>query len=179
MQLGIAHAFINGGINNPTQLNDVAYRMAFDLEIGKVIGSLTHPIIVSMHIPFKGNFVAPHFRDRKMQVALGKDVNLEYKIGYGYNIMARHKSYSFNKESWFKEGGHRLEASLAVILGYGIGENHQERRKKLDFYAKLKGVYHRINPFNIMQFDGTIHTYPASNNFLLLFEFGIGLDWRY
>lgn len=114
------------------------------------------------------------------RVMINDSFGVEYSLGYAFNMFKRYGGVSFDERFWF-EGGSRFEGSLGVIYRrdtQSLVELPIERAKGADFYARFKGVYYNMNEFSATY--GSVNIlYPKTNNFLLLFELGVSIDWLY
>lgn len=98
--------------------------------------------------------------------------------GYGYNVRSDKLAGAF-------DGSYKAELSLGILYrgnAYNSVEDlgevlaQKSRYEMPDFYARIKGMYYHMNALTMPYLDTqTIH-HPEANNFVLMLEFGIGLN---
>ncbi|RDU66696.1 hypothetical protein CQA53_02670 [Helicobacter didelphidarum] len=155
------------------------------LHIGVNANTMKNPLFISLDMPaerqdFYGN---REQRLRHISVYLGgsilgryalrEDIDLEYQIGYAHTIFTRFASFYFNDLVFFN--GYRIDMGLGVIMRRDYDGVYEKRRKKPDFYAKIRGSYYQADPLE----KGGITYHIMDKSFMLMFEFGIGLDATY
>ncbi|RDU63217.1 hypothetical protein CQA53_08725 [Helicobacter didelphidarum] len=180
----------SGIVDSATMYKRTHFIVLVNPSIGYNISSdLNNPLVISLNIPMDvynmaritpQAFVNPMYFlgvsvfNRKM---INQNLGIEYSLGYGFNILKRYMGASFD-ESFTFSGGNRFEASLGVILRRDIEPPYINRAKKADFYARIKGIYYNMNAFHATYTNADI-IYPKANNFMLLFEVGMSMDWLY
>lgn len=153
--------------------SDVAYKIGFVPEIGYMF-AIKNPIFLSLYFPLNGDILLPHLRrefqrtlifagiNMTQRIYLSKNIDLEYKLGYGFNILTRHKSYTFNDSKWFHNMGQHIVANIATII----------KSDTLEYRISLDTTYYHLESFSLTAFDNITRTYNASDNFMIGLGFG-------
>ncbi|STP14151.1 Uncharacterised protein [Helicobacter mustelae] len=183
------HIGINGTVTYNYQTNKNFNAQSFIYFISPYIGintgSLKTPFLIGLVIPI-GYYsfgigspqrelnVSVFFGGRIYQrIPLSEIHHLEYDLSYSIAPWVRHAFAGFNK--LVKNANvHRVEFSFGYIHRRDIVNVYEkeDRLKRPDFYAKVKGIYYRQNELHLTP----SLNYPSGNNFAVMLEMGVSLD---
>lgn len=197
---GIAGSTINAisSEKGQTTIKDKSFFVIAEPRIGINLGSLSRPTFIYTTLfaeiyDFGFSNKIGRFRDVMMFWGLGvfhrfmltPKFNLEAQTSFSMDINHRYTGYGFDTRSRLFDGSYKAELSLGILYRGNAYNSVEDLGEVLaqkssfempDFYAKIKGMYYHMNALTMPYLDTQTLHHPEANNFVLMLEFGIGLN---